>query len=177
MWGNVLKSLITHVENVSNRILCMDYAGRLSKTFKAKSYNIMVLELISMMAEECWENWDPIEECIVKFIAVDLRDEKNRSLLHLCIEQDYPIHVGKILLSSGANITARDGDGKTPAHYALESSQYCNKEAINLLLQHKLTFVTNIDEEIPCLSCTLTEKKIIDLFTFKLAMPCCQASG
>lgn len=69
MWGNVLKSLITHVENVSNRILCMDYAGRLSKTFKAKSYSIMVLELISMMAEECWENWDPTEQCIVKFIA------------------------------------------------------------------------------------------------------------
>lgn len=98
--------------------------------------------------------------------------KKNRSLLHLCIEQDYPIHVGKILLSSGANITARDGDGKTPAHYAPESSQYCNKEAINLLLQHKLTFI--IDEEIPLSFLHFNRKEIIELFTFhKLAMPCC----
>lgn len=78
-----MKSLLTHVENVSNRILYMDYAGKLSKTFKAKSYNIMALELISMMAEECWEKWDPIEQCIVKFIAVDLRDEKKIDLFSI----------------------------------------------------------------------------------------------
>ena len=157
---NIFDGISDHLENLSTRIHAMNLADRLSKTSLIRLYIYLILNLISSIKYHREENLQKIYKFYSKIVKLDLRGRHNASLLHFCISAQYEPRISLILLSAGADVNAKDDKGRTPAHYALTSPQYCNKKTIDCFLEHGLRF-DEMSEENPCLPCVLKKKNLL----------------
>lgn len=138
-----------------------------------KSYFKLFMDMLKKIHRNFPKSFANFKEGIRTVVNADNHGPHKFSLLHLCIENEYPVTLAQVFLECGANIVSTDERGKTAVHYALQSFLYRTTKAVNMFLEYGFQPEKFKDEY--CLPCYMRRNRMLERPVNYITLKCLAA--
>ena len=128
---NKFNETIVHYAASNTDTKLMEYFKESGFALNVKYKNSLTPLMIAVMFAK-----EAVAEYLIKNIdAIDDTDGNNKTALHYCSKSG-TVNIMKALILKGANINAKNHEGKTPLHLVIDNDAKNVEDKVKLLLDH-----------------------------------------